>query len=318
MSITDTEFDISSDSDFGSEITNNSIESEIERLKIHINTLKTQLHYNNRKQILHFKKLLSIIYGYGEMINYIGDIIVYGKTLENILRHKDLNNTKAYIMFPHLDKKYFFQIVERLSEIDYITNNDYNIEKRLFICRNDEVYNIPYWDLQLNINGLILNIILHNKTYTNEVLFTSDNIILTKNGLSIKHFTNYDKKRKNKYASLSLLDNLGGIINNETSMINEPIFSTKIDIFSKIEKQNELIKSNYKIIGGFYVNDNIDENCSICYRKHMEDTSYLYKLKCSHTFCSECLYRSMTNEDLNNCDNCPVCRQNIQLGFISE
>ena len=263
-------------------------------------------------------KLIKIIYGYAEMAYYLDEIFIYGSLFEKLFQKKSLENTKLYFLFPKLNEFYFYKFVESLHDMDCVLNDDdYNRKKRSFVSMNNQLLSINHWDLKIQLNDdIIIDVIFHDNTYTENIVFDCQNIVLTKTGFTIKTFTEIDNKNKRKLPSLSLLHNMNNILNNQTNISVLPDTHNQIKLFETIENQNDLIKEGYNINTGFIVNDEEEETCAICYREHKEDNeAFLYRLKCTHSFCSECLYKHMANHQLNNHNNCPLCRQQIQIGI---
>ena len=244
-------------------------------------------------------------------------IPIYGSLLENFFAKKSLEDTKLYFLFQGLDEIHFNQIIERLHELDYILNDDYNVKKRCFISFNQEIYTINHWDLKIQLtDDLVINVTFHDNTYTEKIMFDCQNIVLTKFGLSVKSLTEIDIKNKRKYPSLSLLNTLANITGNRIEITQIPTdIDDRCNLFEYIETQNDFLMRDFEIKTGFNINDKKEETCAICYREHKEDNeAFLYELRCSHSFCSECLYKHMSCTQLNNHDNCPLCRQKIEVG----
>ena len=298
-------------------------EKEIEELKKELSLLKKEkedrklLEEENYIFMNKVKKLIKIIYGYTNMIQYYEEIYTYGPLLESLLRHKKLKNKDLYMLIPKLEIRFFLEIVNRLNDMDLITNEDYNINKELIIANKKDIYHINMWKLNIIFeNGMQFRLILHDNTFKEDIMFDCHNLVLTRGGLTIQKFTDNDIKYSSFNSSISLLDSLTSIINNRAGIINKCKSNNMDEIFLNIEKQNELMKDNYIITNGYKVDTKKDVTCSICYREHKEDNSYLYKLNCNHTFCSECLYKHMTTIELNNNEKCPLCRTNIEIQYI--
>ena len=272
---------------------------------------------NNEYNMSKLIKFIKIIYGLTELTSYSYDILIYGSLLENFLAKKSLHETKLYFLFPHLQELHFKQIIERLHEMDYILNEDYDVKKRCFVCMNEEVIVIHHWDLKIQLtDDLVINITFHDNTYTEQVMFDCQNIVLTKSGLTIKTLTEVDITNKRKYASLSLLNTLSNITENKIELTKIPESTDLKDtLFECIETQNDYLMRDFEIKTGFKNDEEKEQTCAICYREHKEDgEAFLYKLKCSHSFCSGCLNQHMASTQLNNHNNCPLCRQPIQFG----
>ena len=272
---------------------------------------------NNEYNMTKLVKFIKIIYGLSELAGYLDDILIYGSLFENFFSKKSLHDTKLYFMFQRLQESHFKQFIERLHDMDYIINEDYDIKKRCFICLNEEIIMINHWDLRIQLtDDLEINVTFHDNTYTEHLMFDCQNIILTKTGLTIKTLTEVDIKNKRKYPSLSLLNTLSNITENKIELTKIPeSVNAKEDLFECIEKQNDYLMRDFEIKTGFNNDEEKEQTCAICYREHKEDgEAFLYKLKCSHSFCSGCLNQHMASTQLNNHENCPLCRQKIQFG----
>jgi len=275
---------------------------------------------NNEYNMTKLVKFIKIIYGLSELAGYTNDILIYGSLFENFLSKKSLHDTKLCFLFQYLHEIHFHQIIERLHEMDYIINEDYDIKKRCFVCINEEVIIINNWDLKIQLtDDLEINVTFHDNTYTEPVMFDCQNIVLTKGGLTIKSLTEVDIKNKIKYPSLSLLNILSNITENKIELTKTYESVKKDDLFECIESQNDYIMRDFKIKTGFNNDEEEEQTCAICYREHKEDDeAFLYKLKCSHSFCSGCLNQHMSSTQLNNHNNCPLCRQKIQFSIGSQ
>lgn len=275
---------------------------------------------SNEHNIEKLIKFIKIMYGFADMSNFTNDIYIYGSLLENLLSKKSLDDTKLYFLFNGLHEHYFNHFIERLHDLEYVINDDYKTKKRCFVSYNEEIIIVNHWDLEILLTeDLIINVTLHDNTYTEKIMFDCQNIVLTKFGLTVKSITENDKHHNRKYPSLSLLSSLNNLMENKISITKVPMDANRLELFETIETQNDFIIRGYNIKHGFNHNEKEDETCSICYREHKEDDeTFLYELKCSHTFCSECLYRHMSATDLNNHENCPLCRQRIEIGVYIE
>ena len=290
------------------------LKKENEKLKREMKKIKKNNEIETENYI-HFnliKKYIKIIYGFTDMVHFINEINIYGSLFENLFRKKSLKNTKLYFYFNNLDLYYIQHFSECLYNLGIVINDDYNIEQRTFI--NSLNNHISYWELVIKItDNCNVTFILHNNTYFDKIIYSNENITLTRTGFTIKTISNYDIKYKLNYKSLSTLDHLTSIIYNKSYMIGYEYPVTVDDLFEVIEKQNMILKKNYDIIKGYKIDEDEDSYCSICYRKHKEDkNTFLYIIDCNHVFCSNCLYKHMTTE-LNNRSNCPMCRKYIEL-----
>lgn len=284
----------------------------IENLKETNKLLEKQIIFpiDNQYNMEKIMKFIKIIYGLADIVNYHDDIYIYGSLFESFFAKKSLEQTKLYFLFQYLNEYHFYQFVERLNDIDYVINNDYNTKKRSFICMNQEVFIINYWDLQIQItDDLVINVRLHDNTYSDKILFDCQNIILTKIGFTIRHLLENNKK----YVSTTLLSTINNLLHNQVEMtktFNEHI--EQIEMFKTIEKQNSYLINDFEIKKGFNTNKKEEETCAICYREHKEDGEvFLYELNCKHSFCSQCLFKHMSSIQLNNHNKCPLCRQKI-------
>jgi len=286
----------------------------IKKLQQEIEKLKCNQPIDNTDNINKLIKLIKIIYGFAEMVYYSDEIFIYGSLFEKIFQKKSLDNSKLYFLFPTLNEFHFNKFTESLHDMDCVLNEDYNIKKRSFVSINNQLIIINLWDLKIQLNdNLIINITLHDNNYIENIMFDCQNIVLTRSGLTIKKITEMDYKNNRRMPSLSLLQNINNILNYQVNLSMIPNINSQLKIFETIEKQNDLIKEGYKINNGFLVNDDEDETCAICYRKHIEDNEvFLYRLKCTHTFCSGCLYKSVSS-NLNHSENCPLCRQHLEI-----
>lgn len=282
--------------------------------------LNVQTNINNEKNIEKVIKFIKIFYGLTEIGYNFTNVIIYGSLFENFFAKKKLNNTKLYFFLQYVDEHIIRQILDRLYEMDYIINRNYQEKKSSYINQNFDIVNINLWELKIKItDDLILDFIIHDTNYLYDVLFDSQNLILTKQGFTIKQFTEEDKNKKNKHTSMSMFNIFNNLLNEKVEISKffndfESSFE-KNKIFDIIEKQNEYIKDNFKIKKGYSINYSLNgETCNICYNEHEhENHSYLYNLKCKHIFCSECLYKSINYEENTNHLKCPICRQKIEM-----
>jgi tetrahydromethanopterin S-methyltransferase subunit G len=284
----------------------------VERIKV----LEKKLQNNTIKQNIQKKiydkimKYIKILYGYSDMIYNQNQIYIYGELLENLIRKKNIKNNTLNIFFENLSELYLIQFVENLYNLGDIVNENYKCNNKISTINGV----MSFFQLKIKLDpNYHIYVNIHNECFKDDPLFNTQNIVLTKDGLTIKQFTNFELKKNYKYKSLGLLDNLVGNIYNKTS-IN--YFSNQFSIdelFDHLDSQNELIKKGFDIEKGYIIDKNPNSYCGICLLKHLEENNvFLYELECSHSFCSECLEKSM-NTDLNNRYNCPVCRQNITV-----
>ena len=275
---------------------------------------------DNEKNMEKIMKFIKIVYGLTEIgYNSYTAVIIYGSLFEHFFAKKSFQDCELSFMFQHMTESNIRQIMERLDEMDYIVNEDFQVLQRMFVNRNQDMLRINYWKLKIKISeDLELDFAFHDNTYTNKVLFDSQKIVLTKQGFTVREFTENDRIYKNKHVSMSLLHSLNNLINNKveiTKTYNDfENLNEKYLVFDAIHQQNEYVLKNFEIKRGYNINEsNDDETCSICYREHMEENICLYNLKCSHVFCSDCLYRHTFSHEQNNHLNCPLCRRAIEL-----
>ncbi len=271
---------------------------------------------NNTIIIKELSKLLRIVYGLSDIINYqYNDVVVYGQMLENILTNKSLYKNTLRVFIKKFNEVNFLTMCERLNDYYTIKNTDYNIKKVHNVIFNQELIIIDYWRLKIVLfDDFEITIELHNKTYMEELLFNSQNLVLHRlYGLGVREITKDDVENKINNPSLSLLGILSGFINNKVNILNKNISHTdNINLIKYMTKQNDYIKEGYEVESGFINNECKDEHCGICYREHREEESFLYNLSCSHTFCSECIFKTITTDSVNS-NNCPLCRRRISF-----
>jgi hypothetical protein len=247
----------------------------VERIKV----LEKKLQNNTIKQNIQKKiydkimKYIKILYGYSDMIYNQNQIYIYGELLENLIRKKNIKNNTLNIFFENLSELYLIQFVENLYNLGDIVNENYKCNNKISTINGV----MSFFQLKIKLDpNYHIYVNIHNECFKDDPLFNTQNIVLTKDGLTIKQFS-----------------------------IDE--------LFDHLDSQNELIKKGFDIEKGYIIDKNPNSYCGICLLKHLEENNvFLYELECSHSFCSECLEKSM-NTDLNNRYNCPVCRQNITV-----
>ena len=294
----------------------------IEELKKENELLKKVMNkdIDNEKNMEKIMKFIKILYGLTEIgYNNYTNVVIYGDLFENFFSRKSLENTKLYFLFEFMNETNIRQIMERLDDMEYIQNSDFAIKQRIFINRNQDMIRINFWSLKIKISdNLELDFRFHDSTYTNKILFDSQKLVLTKQGFNIREFTENDRIKKNKHTSMSLLDTFNNLIHNKveiTKTYNDlDNINEKYLLFDTINEQNQYLSRGYEIKKGYSNNiSKNEESCSICYREHQEEDACLYNLKCSHIFCSDCLYRHTFSHEQNNHLNCPLCRGKIEL-----
>ena len=275
---------------------------------------------DNEKNMEKIMKFIKIVYGLTEIgYHSQASVFIYGSLFEHFFSKKSLKGSKLFFLFNHMSERNIRQIMERLDDIDYIDNDDFQVLQRMFINNNHDMVHVNFWSLKIRItDDLVLDFAFHDNTYTNKVFFDCQKLVLTKKGFTIRHFTDNDRVNKNKHASMSLFHTFNNLIHNKVEIsktyndfenINE-----KYLLFDTINQQNEYIQKNFEIKKGYTNNySNDEETCAICYREHKEENACLYNLKCSHTFCSDCLYRHTFSHEQNNHLNCPLCRGQIKM-----
>jgi hypothetical protein len=255
-------------------------------------------------------KYINILFSYSDMISNYNQIFVYGELLENLIRKKNIKNKTLCIFFQNLQENYLLHFIDNLYNSAEIVNENYKSSNRI-----PTMYGyMSFFQLKIKLDTnyhIYMN--LHNECFKDFPLFNTNNITLTKDGLTIREFTNFELKKNYKYKSLGLLDNLIDNIYNKTHM---NYFSNQLcidELFDHLDKQNELIKKGFNIEQGYKIDKNPESFCGVCRLKHLEDdNTFLYELECSHSFCSVCLEKLM-NTDLNHCYDCPLCRQEITI-----
>ncbi len=274
---------------------------------------------DNEKNMEKIMKFIKIVYGLSEIgYNNYTNVIIYGSLFENFFSKKSLTNTKLYFLFEHMDERNIRQIMERLDDLDYIQNSDFQVLQRMFINRNQDMIRINFWNLKIKISDTLeLDFAFHDNTYTNKVLFDCQKLVLTKQGFTIRGLTENDRLHKNKHVSMSVLHTFNNLIHNKVEISKTyndfENLNEKYLLFDTVNQQNEYILKHFEIKKGYSNKSEDNETCSICYREHMEENTCLYNLKCSHVFCSDCLYRHTFSHEQNNHLNCPLCRRSIEL-----
>lgn len=183
---------------------------------------------------------------------------------------------------------------------------------------------INTWKIEgLIIDQLIkVNIIIYEELYENLILYSHENIAITRSGY--KPLIHAMKDREITFLSYnsmyaeSFIKSIISIQSKETYLLNSITDSTKNKNYIKaiIDKQNQIIaKDEYTIIGGIMQglsNEDKDEDkdCSICYD---DDSSPLYKLVCGHVYCTDCIFTHMDQKNLLHNYDCPMCRKPIQF-----
>lgn len=304
-----------SSSDYDTTESDDDLKELEEKIK-HLEKKIQNIQYNKTKQNIQKKmydkimKYIKILFGYSDMIYNHSQIYVYGELLENLIRKKNIKNNTLCVFFENLNELYLMQFVENLYNLGDIVNENYKYNNKISTINGI----MSFYQLKIKLDtNFHIYINLHNECFKDDPLFNTQNIVLTKDGLTIREFTNFERKKNYKYKSLGLLDNLIGNIYNKTSV---NYFSNQFsvdELFDHLDCQNELIKKGFDIEQGYKIDKKPDSFCGICLLKHLEDNNvFLYELQCNHSFCSGCLEKSM-NTDLNNRYNCPVCRQNITV-----
>jgi hypothetical protein len=275
---------------------------------------------DNEKNMEKIMKFIKIVYGLSEIgYNNYTQVIIYGSLFEHFFAKKSLKETKLYFMFQHMNERNIRQIMERLDDLDYIQNDDFQVLQRMFINRNQDMIRINFWHLKIKItDDLVLDFNFHDNNYTNKILFDCQKLVLTKQGFTIRELTENDKINKNKHVSMSLLHTFNNLIHNKVEISKTyndfENLNEKYLLFDTINQQNEYILKHFEIKKGYNNNKSSnDETCAICYKEHLEEDACLYNLKCSHVFCSDCLYRHTFSHEQNNHLNCPLCRRAIEL-----
>ena len=276
--------------------------------------------FDNEEDMELVMKFIKIVYGLTEIGQNNCNLLIYGSLFEKFFSKKCLFDGQLNFLFENMEQHMICQIMERLDDIEYIINADYRIVQHAYINNNQEVSCINFWSLLIKMsNEFTLDIVFHDTDYTNTVLFDCQNLVLTKHGFQIRKFTENDIKNKNKHTSMSMLHIMNNLLNNKVEIAKNyndfHNLNNKYTLFNVIEQQNKFLLSGFEIKKG-YTNDLDDEAaCGICYREHTEENACLYSLKCSHTFCSECLYRHTFNHDHANHLKCPLCRGEIKMNI---
>ena len=277
---------------------------------------------DNENHINKVMKFIKIVYGLLNINHLPNDdnIIIYGSLFNNFFSKKSLIDTKLHFFFNRVTTYNISQIIERLNEMDFILNEDYMLLKQQYVNKNEELQIATFWELKVKINELSLDFIFHETDYMEDILFNNQNLILTKSGFTIREYTENDKIYKNKHNSMAIFNIMNNLIHNKVEInkfeTNFQVFENKYNIMELLHKQNEYIKNDYVIKRGYKNNDDKDEKCCICYEEHKENDTYLYKLDCTHTLCSGCLYKHTFNITFNNHLKCPLCRQDIKLKTV--
>lgn len=263
---------------------------------------------NNSKYMGKIIKFFGEIFGLLEMFDYDDECFIYGSLLTSFMAKKDIMGKNINIFIPNLKEEHFVKILDRLYERDYINHQDYQDYVITTMVIDKEVIYIKCWTNIINILDKTFEITFHDTAYLNDLMFDIDNIILTQHGIKTIIKTDLDIKKKNNYMGISLLSTMNNMLDNkvESCKIIEDLDSidAKFYIFQKYEKEKELKKDGYEIIFGFSTKE---DKCPICF-----DDKELINLKCSHSFCYDCLKSHSFNISYNN-DSCPLCRGNLKI-----
>lgn len=286
------------------EMEKNIIINEKENLeKLYKNSNETDV-----KLIIDFIKFIFSI-NENVMKNENTDIIIYGSFFDNYFSKKNLNNTNLLFYFKNINIEKISSIIEVLNDMNYFTNFNHSI-KKYFLNKNNNLYEINYWDLKLKINNLIINVTFHDTEFFDTTFFNNQKLVLTKNGFSIR--------KDEKHKSISLFNIINELMSNKVSMVqhNFNINIDKNEIIKILQKQNDLLKQNFSIKNGYKNATCAKNHCCICFEKYEKQNLFLYKLECSHTLCTNCLFKlTYHRTSTSTSTKCPLCRENINLAY---
>jgi len=250
---------------------------------------------------------------------------VYGKFLENIVKTKELNNEKLYFLIPNIPE----DLMNRVINCIYLSYNhsgsSNQVHKQTYYNSpvinhtTDTMYIINYWEFNTKLSDIFsIDIIFHDGTYLEDILFDCNNLVMDKYGIHLKKITQKDKLNGNiKYPSLSILKILDNISRNQVEFtIHQSSLKCHnyLDSLSLLNKQSQFVMEGKNVLNGFKINDKKEIHCSICYREHLEEENViLYELDCHHNFCFECIDKHMNSVNLSHRFDCPLCRQPIDF-----
>ena len=223
-------------------------------------------------------------------------IYIHGTILHKCLTAEKINKNDILQVFcPTVKNGDISQLINNLS---------YNLKiiKKYRILDikdiNSTIPNVIVCETNINQINIIIEFHVEDK---NKFLFDSDNVILTKNGL-----TKWNNSTEFKFTSLDLVKTIRNISIKTCEYISD-YNSISNDPFELMIHQNKKINDGYKVENALKNTKN-KELCSICCR-----FEFLYILKChdEHKFCSTCLDKNKCSFELSNRNSCPFCRKKI-------
>lgn len=265
---------------------------------------------DNSKYMTKIIKFFTEVFGLLEMVDYNNECYIYGSLLTSFLSKKDISDKFINILIPHLSEKYFVKILDRLYERDYINTQEYKEHVITITVIDKEVIYIKCWPINIKILDKEFKVTFHDTEYLEILMFDIENIVLTQSGIKTITQTELDMKKKNIYPGSSILSTLNNMLSNKVESCRNVEEMDSIDakfyIFQKYEKEQKYKENGYEIISGFSTKE---DKCPICM-----DKKELINLKCSHSFCYNCLKSHSLNIEYNN-DSCPLCRGELKVNI---
>jgi len=305
----------------------NKINLENKKLRIEkellVNLLSKKVE-SNEYEINLFISFIRKVFEYVDILCPEINTYVYGKFLENIITLKPIGKEKVYFLLPYIQQKIMRQLINCIYLSYNRTGSSNEVKQQIyyktpsFNHNDDDISVINYYEFNLMLSSkLSFNVIIHDGTYLEDVLFDCDNLVMDKYGIHTKKITSKDNYNSNfKYPSLSLLKIIDNFGRNQAELsihVSELNYTNHIETLSILNKQSEKIKDGKNILGGFKISNKKDVSCSICYREHLEEDAILYELVCNHVFCFDCIDKHMNSINLSHHLDCPLCRQNIDF-----
>ena len=236
---------------------------------------------------------------------------VNGSALQFYLKGQEINaNTSLFlkVFLPHLNASKNQNVVDRIHQKLSNLQSVHEFHTHTIYAPNVDQPNS--WKTDLYVSEHEKVDVYFVPFCTKNFLFDVDAVMLGRQGICIPYFV-LEKEILPCPTFLSVIRALRNLNTGITSlMIGQKKQRINKQFFAELAiEQRKKIEQKNTVVDAMTVSKNNDDMCAVCLKTSHE--CIMFVLECNHAFCMNCLDQHRCNDQLAQCNNCPLCRQPI-------